>query len=109
MQCLNSRHSVYGYVGTQDFTLFPWIRPGSFVEIDAGQRRIERILWSNEFDRPIFFVELRDSYACSWCELRERHLFLVPSPQSHYRIQEVRYPDDAEIVGRVTAVSMQIT
>ena len=106
---LDSHNSVYGYVGTQDFTLFPWIRPGSFVEIDAGQRRIERILWSSEVDRPIFFVELRDSYACSWCELRERRLFLVPSSQSRCQIREVRFPDDAEIIGRVTAVSMRIS
>ena len=105
---LNVRHAVYGYVGTQDFTLFPLIRPGSFVEIDASQKRIDRIAWSNEFDRPIFFVELRDSYVCSWCELREGKLLLVPTPQSRSNVREVRFPNDAGIVGRVTAVSMRI-
>lgn len=84
------------------------IRPGSFVEIDANQKRIDRIFWSNEFDRPIFFVELRDSYACSWCELKDGHLLLIPSPQSRKQVREVRFPMDAEIVGRVTAVSMRI-
>jgi len=86
---IDLRHSLYGYVGTRDFTLFPLIRPGSFVEIDAGQKRVDRIVWSNEFDRPIFFVELRDSYACSWCEFREGRLLLVPSPQSRNRVREV--------------------
>ncbi|HEU5409261.1 MAG TPA: helix-turn-helix transcriptional regulator [Nitrospira sp.] len=105
---LNVRQAVYGYVGTQDFTLFPLIRPGSFVEIDAGQKHIDRIAWSSEFDRPIFFIELRDSYVCSWCELREGRLLLVPSPQSRSKVREVRFPSDADIIGRVVAVSMCI-
>ena len=84
------------------------VRPGSFVEIDARQRNVEHFRWSNEFDRPIYFVELRESYACSWCELREGHLLLVPHPQSRKRVREMRFPNDAEIVGRVSAVSMRL-
>jgi len=105
---MDLRHSIYGYVGTEDFTLFPLVRPGSFVEIDARQRRVDDLRWSSEFDRPIYFVELRESYACSWCELKEGHLLLVPHPQSQKRVREVRFPNDAEIVGRVTAISMRI-
>jgi hypothetical protein len=100
--------SVYGYVGSQDFTLFPLIRPGSFVQIDANQTKVDRGGWHNEIDRPIYFVELRDSYACSWCEPREGRLLLIPYPQSRYQVREVRFPGDSEIVGRVTAVSMRI-
>jgi len=100
--------SVYGYVGTEDFTLFPLIRPGSFVEIDANQTKVDRGGWHNEFDRPIYFIELRDSYACSWCELGEGRLLLIPYPQSRNQVREVRFPADAGIVGRVTAVSMRI-
>jgi hypothetical protein len=100
--------SVFGYVGTEDFTLFPLIRPGSFVQIDANQTKVDRGGWQNEFDRPIYFVELRDSYACSWCEPREGSLLLIPHPTSRSRVREVRFPGDAGIVGRVTAVSMRI-
>ena len=100
--------SVYGYVGTEDFTLYPLIRPGSFVEIDSSQTKVARSGWQNEFDRPIYFVELRDSYACSWCEPREGKLLLIPYPQSRGHVREVRFPGDSEIVGRVTAVSMRI-
>jgi transcriptional regulator with XRE-family HTH domain len=102
------RNSIYGYVGTEDFTLFPLIRPGSFVQIDSTQKRIGRGAWSNEHDRPIYFVELRDSYACSWCELKEGRLLLIPSSHARNQVREVRYPADAEIIGRVTAVSMRI-
>lgn len=102
------RSFIYGYVGMEDLTLFPLIRPGSFVEIDAHQNQVDRGQWSNEFDRPIYFVELRDSYACSWCEVGQGRLFLIPHPQSRRQVREVRFPNDAEIVGRVTAVSMRI-
>jgi hypothetical protein len=100
--------SVFGYVGMEDYTLFPLIRPGSFVQIDANQTKIDRAGWRNEFDRPIYFVELRDSYACSWCEPQEGRLLLIPYPQSRTQVREVRFPGDAGIVGRVTAVSMRI-
>jgi len=39
LQHLDLRKSVYGYIGLEDYTLFPLIRPGSLVEIDAHQRK----------------------------------------------------------------------
>jgi len=100
--------AVYGYVGTKDFTLSPLIRPGSFVQIDSSQRKIESSGWSGIFERPVYFVELREEYACSWCEEREGSLLLLPFPESRTRVREVRYPSQAEIIGRVTAVTMRI-
>jgi transcriptional regulator with XRE-family HTH domain len=100
--------SVYGYIGTRDFTLFPLIRPGSFVEIDSSQRKIEKAKRESLFERPIYFLELRDAYACSWCEDKEGSLLLIPSPQSGCRIRQVRYPTEAGVIGRVTAVTMRI-
>lgn len=100
--------AAYGYVGLKDHTLSPLIRPGSFVQIDAGRRKIEATGWSGIFDRPIYFVELREAYACCWCEEAPGHLLLVPFPHPDNKIREVRYPADAEVVGRVTAVFMRI-
>jgi transcriptional regulator with XRE-family HTH domain len=108
LQHMDLKNGLYGYIGTKDFMLFPLIRPGSFVQIDARQTKIVRGGWQNEFDRPIYFVELRDGYICSWCELDERRLFLIPTAQSGARTRHVRYPGDADIVGRVTAVTMRI-
>lgn len=108
LEQLDLRNSLYGYIGIEDYTLYPHIRPGSFVQIDGRQRKIRRGYWQNEFDRPIYFVELRDSYVCSWCELDGSQLILIPSPQSRGQARHVRYPGDAEVVGRVTAVTMRI-
>ena len=100
--------SIFGYIGTEDFTLSPLIRPGSFVEIDSHQTKVERGEWHHEYDRPIYFIELRDSYVCSWCEPKEGKLLLIPYPRSRTQVREVRYPGDSRIIGRVTAVSMRI-
>jgi hypothetical protein len=105
---LDWKNSLYGYIGLEDYTMYPFLRPGSFVEIDGRQKKIKSGNWQDEFDRPIYFVELRDSYVCSWCELDSGHLILVPCPHSRRQIRQVRYPGDADIVGRVTAVTMRI-
>src|ERR1700690_3999200 len=70
IQHLDLKSGVYGFVGMGDRTMFPIIRPGSIVQIDQDQRKILPH-WENEHDRPIYFVELRGDFLCSWCELRD--------------------------------------
>ena len=108
IQHLNLRKSLYGYIGLADYAMCPILRPGSFVQIDDRQTRVHKPPWRTEFDRPIYFIELRNGYACCWCELQEKQLLLVPHPLSGCAIRQYAYPNDAEIVGRVTAVAMRI-
>jgi transcriptional regulator with XRE-family HTH domain len=108
LQQMDLQQCLCGYIGLEDYTLYPLIRPGSFVEIDARQNKVRTGNWRTEFDRPIYFVELRNGYACSWCQLDGNQLILIPCPQSRGQIRHVRYPTDGDIVGRVTAVTMRI-
>jgi hypothetical protein len=108
VQHLDVRKSLYGYIGLADYSLYPILRPGSFVQIDDRQTKIAKPPWRSEFERPIYFIELRHGYACSWCELQGKNLILLPHPLSGCTIRQYAYPDDAEIVGRVTAVAMRI-
>lgn len=109
IQHLDVRHSLYGYIGLRDATLYPLLRPGSFVQIDPKVRKIQPQRWRTEFDRPVYFVELRDGYACAWCDLEDGHLSLIPHPLSPCRIRRVAYGSEAEIIGQVTAVAMRLT
>jgi len=109
IQHLDLRKSVYGLIGMSDFTMYPILRPGSIVQIDASQQKISPVKWQNEHERPIYFIELRGEYICSWCEIREGHLLAVPYPNSKCEIRRFVYPRDAEIVGRVTGVAMRLT
>jgi transcriptional regulator with XRE-family HTH domain len=106
---LDIRHCQYGFIGLKDFTLYPLLRPGSFVQVDQSVRKIQPRRWRTEYDRPIYFVELRDGYACSWCELQEGRLLLIPHPLSPCHVRSLKYEEEAEIVGQVTAVAMRIT
>lgn len=108
IQKLDVRHCQYGYIGLEDFTMYPLLRPGSFVQVDTHTRRSQAADWRTEFDRPIYFLELRDSYACGWCEVRGGQITLVPHPLSGCGIRQFAYPDEAEIVGQVTAVAMRL-
>jgi transcriptional regulator with XRE-family HTH domain len=108
IQNLDFRNDLYGRVGTSDRTMYPIIRPGSIVQIDQNQKNIGSAQWQNEHDRPIFFLELRGEYLCSWCEMRDGYLSAVPHPLSKCAVRRFAYPRDAEIVGRIIGITMRL-
>jgi transcriptional regulator with XRE-family HTH domain len=108
IQRLDVRHCQYGYIGLEDFTMDPILHPGAFVQIDTDLNRLHPSVWRTEFDRPIYFVELRDGYACSWCEVGGSQITLLPHPLSACPVRRYAYPNDAEIIGQVTAVAMRL-
>jgi hypothetical protein len=91
----------------QDWFTKHALRTGAFVRIDPRQKKIPSVNWHSD-DRPIFFIELRERYVCTWCEMHDGRLILIPTQQSKRRSQQVRYPAEARIIGRVTEVSMDL-
>ena len=91
------------YLGSSDMTMYPLIRPGALLEIDTSQNKLQTAFWHNEFDRPIYFVELRNGYACGWCELKGNQLLIIPHHSSPQGVRGFIYRREAEIVGRVIA------
>lgn len=98
----------YGFIGTEDWSMYPILRPGSFVQIDETRRRLLNETWLDEHDRPIYFVEHREGYSCAWCTERSGLLLIHPHPASHAALRIFRYPGDAEIIGQVVAVAMRL-
>jgi hypothetical protein len=108
LQHMDLRNGVYGFVGLDDRTMFPIIRPGSIVQIDQNQRKVVQSKWEDEDDRAIYFVELRGEFVCSWCEMRDGYLSAVPHPKSKCQVRRFAYPREAEVVGRVIGVTMRL-
>jgi len=108
IQHFDLRHRLYGFVGLKDYTLYPLIRPGSFVEIDPNAKKPREGVAQSEFDRPIYFVNVRNGYACSWCDLVEDKLVVLAHPLSPVKTRIFLFPKEAEIIGQVTAVAMRI-
>ncbi len=108
IKTLDIRHGLYGFIGLEDFMLHPLIKPGSLVQIDDRLKTVKKGRWATTFDRPIYFVELRDGYTCSWCELQGSKLVVNPHPLSPCSTRQYSFPEEAEIVGRVTGVAMRL-
>jgi transcriptional regulator with XRE-family HTH domain len=100
-----SARIVYGLLGLADFTMYPMIRPNSLLKIDTEQTKPTALAWRNEYERPIFFIELREAYACGWCELQGNQLLVIPHHSSPVNVRRFTHPREAEIVGRVIGYS----
>lgn len=99
---------LYGYVGQDDVRMHPLIRPGSLVLIDPKLRQVRNFGWKNEYERPVYFLELHRQFRCCWCQSEEGRLILIPHPLSSCAPEVYRQPDEVEVVGQVVGVSMRI-
>ena len=105
------RRALFGYIGTQDRTMSPLIRPGTFVHIDVKQTHIKNEAMqtgSGPFARPVYFLDIRTGYACGWCQLEDNLLTLIPHPESGVKARSFHHPSEVEVVGRVTEIFMCI-
>jgi transcriptional regulator with XRE-family HTH domain len=108
--CLPS-HCRYGVLGEQDNPLAPMIRAGTFLFINTQRRAIaHRREWTNEFDRPIYFLLTHTGYMCGWCDLDKEAewLTLVPIPLSYASARCWKYRKEVEVIGQITAVLQRL-
>ena len=94
-----------GFIGEQDWFMYPLLRPGSVVIIDERQRKIAASGWISEYDRPIYFLEHRQGYSCGWAAASGEYLVVQPHPASAGIPAIYRYPNEVEVVGRVVGTS----
>ena len=97
----------YGYIGTKDRTMYPLITPGAIVQIDERRKRIVSGPWHRESERPIYFLETRDGFVCSWCAMENGSVILQPHPLSPERVR-ILSVDDIDVIGQVVAVAMRL-
>jgi transcriptional regulator with XRE-family HTH domain len=95
----------FGFIGLEDWSMYPVLHPGSFVLLDEGKRRIATGGWTHEMDRPIYFLEHRGGYRCGWCTAYEDRILVQPHPSSNQK------PDwfavgEIDVIGQVTGVAM---
>lgn len=105
---LDTKKHRYGFIGTQDWTMYPLIRPGSFVLIDETRRRILQSGWTSEFDRPVYFLEHREGFSCGWCAVAGDSLIVQPHPGSQAAPEIFKYASDVDVVGQVVGVAMRL-
>jgi hypothetical protein len=105
---LASQDYTYGFIGSQDFTMYPILQPGTFVQVDESRREVVERHWRSEYERPIYFVETRDGFTCCWCSCRLNSLVLQPHPLSPAPVRILKHPQEAEVIGQVVGVAMRL-
>jgi transcriptional regulator with XRE-family HTH domain len=102
------RRFRYGFVGTEDWSMYPTVPAGSLLVIDESKRRIQAGGWRSLSERPIYFLEHRDGYYCRWCSLKDGTISLISDPESDSPILNFRFPEEIEIVGQVVGLAMSL-
>jgi transcriptional regulator with XRE-family HTH domain len=105
---LDLRNHRYGFIGTEDWSMYPLLQPGALVVIDETKRKILSGGWSNEFERPIYFLEHREGYLCGWCTLDGSRVMVQPHPASMCNPTVYAFPDEIDVIGQVTGVAMRL-
>lgn len=98
----------YVVVGTEDWSMYPLIYPGAFVQFDEKRTKPEKGPWPQEGDRPIYVIETRQGYCCAWCSQRGQEIVLQFHPSSGLEPQILSVPREGEILGRVIGVAMRV-
>jgi hypothetical protein len=99
---------TYGYIGSEDLTMYPILPPGTFVQVDEGKNKVMDGGWRSEYERPIYFVETRNGHTCCWCTLTREEIILQPHPLSPVAARALRFAQEAEIIGQVVGVAMRL-
>jgi transcriptional regulator with XRE-family HTH domain len=108
LESLDLKEQRYALVGTEDWFMSPLLQPGTFVSIDETQRKIANSGWNNEFERPIYFFEHRQGFACGWASLNGDQLILISHPLSACSPQVYKYPTDIDLIGQVSGIAMRL-
>jgi transcriptional regulator with XRE-family HTH domain len=99
---------TYGYIGSEDLTMYPILPPGTFVQVDESRDTVTAGNWRSEYERPIYFVETRTGHLCCWCTLVDDNIILQSHPLSPVPARVLRYPQEADVVGQVVGVAMRL-
>jgi transcriptional regulator with XRE-family HTH domain len=99
---------LYGYVGLDDWTMWPLVKPGAFLQVDKKLCQVQSGPWASEHDRPIYFVETREGYTCCWCALEAGYLVLQSHPLSPIAARVLRNRHDANVIGTVVGIAQRL-
>lgn len=108
LRSLDLQRKKYGFLGTDDWSMYPILTPGSFLQIDETKTKIAKEMWTHEIERPIYFLERRDGFRCGWCTLAGESLIVQPHWSSQNPPEVFSYPGQIEIVGQIVGVAMRL-
>lgn len=104
---LASPKKRYAVLGSEDWSMHPVLMPGSLLVVNETNK-IANSGWTDEWDRPIYFLEHREGYVCGWCHLDRDRLVVLSHPSSTAPPKVYLYPNDVEVLGQVVGVAFTL-
>jgi transcriptional regulator with XRE-family HTH domain len=108
LETLDTTHFRYAIVGTDDWSMYPLIPPGSFLQIDETKKRIANSGWDSDYSRPIYFLLLHEGYRFGWCTEKGGTLIVQPHSSAPVPAEVYRFPGEVEVLGQVIGVAMRL-
>lgn len=107
LKSLDTRKRRYALVGSEDWSMYPILQPGSLLVINDSNRVVNSG-WTDEWERPIYFFEHRDGNLCGWCHLDRDRLVVLSHPSSSEPPKIFLYPNEIEVLGQVVGVAFSL-
>lgn len=104
---IDIKSNRYAWIGTEDWSMYPILAPGALIVVDETKRKIVPAGWSNELERPIYFVEHREGYWCAWASATKDQIIFQFHPSSKEPARVVG-KNEVDIIGQVSSVAMRL-
>jgi transcriptional regulator with XRE-family HTH domain len=105
---LDLKKKRYALVGSEDWSMYPVLRPGALLLINEVNKIPQNAAWGDEWERPIYFLEHRDGYCLGWVHLSADRLVVLSHPSSTEPPKIYLYPSEVDVIGQVVGVAMAL-
>ena len=97
----------YAWIGTEDWSMYPLLPPGAMLLIDESRRKIAPDGWNSEWERPVYFFELRSGYVCAWASEVGEDLIFQFHPGSDTPARVVPR-GQVDVIGQVVGIAARL-
>ena len=97
------------WVGREPNPLHPYLTHALLVIVNRRKRKPVYFRSKSLWEQPLYVVLKRDgTYLCACCGIENGSLVVHPYSPQFYSPTQLRYPDDAEIVGQVVTIARKL-
>ena len=97
------------WVGGEPNPLHPYLTHALLVIVNRRKRKPVYFRSKSLWEQPLYVVLKRDgTYLCACCGIENGSLVVHPYSPQFYSPTQLRYPDDAEIVGQVVTIARKL-
>jgi len=97
------------WVGREPNPLHPYLTHALLVIVNRRKRKPVYFRSKSLWQQPLYVVLKRDgTYLCACCGIENGSLVIHPYSPQFYSPTQLRYPDEAEIVGQVVTIARKL-